>query len=136
MRPFRTIAVTVLILLACAPTEPCACTPALALGTVFGTVTDATGQPVPAVIISAGVLVPDCDGVEYPLVNDAPTVTDGAGKYRYAFRATAPVEGCAMVVALSSDAAVLASVNAPIRLAIRPRLGGRPDSVRVDLRLP
>ncbi len=137
MRPLKTVGLTVLALLSCVPTEPCACRPALGLGIVFGTVADAAGRAVPAVTLRVEAFKPDCAGVENPLVDNATTTTDGAGKYRYALRALVPAdEGCVVVTALSSDAAVLASATARLRLVPSYGVRDRPDSVRLDLRLP
>ena len=137
MRIWTIAGCTALTLLACLPTEPCACPPALGVGTVFGQVTDAAGAPVPGTTVHVAAYRTACDGVENPLIDVEERATDSQGRYRYALRTIVPSEdGCVRVAVLSAEGDTLATDAAILRFIASYGSGALPDSVRIDLRVP
>lgn len=136
MRFWTVTLLSLIALLACLPTEPCACPPALGLGTVFGQVTDETGAPVADIPIEVTAYRDACGALENPLIDVEARRTDDAGRYRYELRTIVPSQqGCIRVAALSAERDTLASADAELRF-VSSHGGDRPDSVQVDLRVP
>ncbi len=137
MRLFATVSLTIALILACSPTELCACPPALGIGTVFGTVTDAEGAAAPSLAIHVRVYQVACEAMEIAVIDAPRVVTDATGRYRYALRTIVPADdACVRVAAVSAGDDTLASATARMRLVSSYGTRERPDSVRVDLRVP
>lgn len=122
-------------LIACWPTEPCACPPALGFGTVYGRVTTAEGAPAAGALVHIYSSDLDCTGGENRLV-DLPVATAGAeGRYRYPIRSTAPDESACVRVSVIAGTDTLATGERSLRLVASYATPERPDSVRIDLQL-
>lgn len=126
---------TAAALLACWPTEPCACPPALGIGTVYGRVTAADGAPVAGIEVHIHSPYLDCTAGENTLV-DRPFATAGAdGRYRYQIRSLAPAASSCVRASVLAGSDTLATAVRSLRLVSSYGSGARPDSVRIDLQL-
>jgi hypothetical protein len=130
------------LVLACStPTDLCGCPPALGIGTVFGTVTNATGAAVTDAEVRVEARLFGCAATQPSYLVDSPvTRTDAVGRYRYEMRAASPSDSaCIRVVARRIGAAAGDSaVASAVRMRLVPSYGprARPDSVLLNLRLP
>lgn len=132
-----------LLILACtSPTDVCGCALSIGLGTIAGVVTDGASAAVANTEVRVEARIFGCqaspaNGSLSPSV----TRTDAAGRYRIGIQAVAPTDtACIRVVARrprtdggGTDSVVVAG----LRMRLVSSTGkARPDSVRIDLRLP
>ena len=133
----------VALLLACIPTEPCACTPARASLVVYGEVRSASGNPVASAVVRYVLAPPtnvtatgsacqfDASGGG---AEPAQGVADVAGRFRtLVYSDYAPGTRCLRVTAhapgAAADSASVSGLLVPFRLS-------RPDSIGVVVTLP
>lgn len=132
------VAIGAAILLACTPTEPCACPPSTSLLTVYGSIRRADLQPAAGALVSAFAWRDgQCAQGNAELVSLDPIRSDEAGAFRGLLRSiTAPGTRCLRLVAYASEPATSDSVVAT-DLIVQFRIDReRPDSLGVALRLP
>ncbi len=133
-----------LFILACSlPTDACGCPPALGIGTLAGVVTDGASSTVANTEVRVEARIFGCQASPANgSLSPSLTRTDAAGRYRIGIQAIAPTDtACIRVVArrprtdgTGTDSVVVAGLR--MRLVANYGTKVRPDSVRIDLRLP
>jgi hypothetical protein len=140
MKTVATLAATLLALACVLPTDACGCPPALGVGTVFGVVARADGEAAPGAEVRVEARLFGCASAEPNALVDPPTTrTDAAGRYRYELRAISPSDtACLRLVARAAPERSDSAVAAGGRMRLVPSYGTRvrPESLRIDLRLP
>ena len=128
-------------LLACLPTQPCACPPALTAAVLFGEVQEANGVPSPgrpvAIVIGRPSASTSCD-LTPPLEEAYPPArsTDAAGRFRAALSSPfGPGLRCVHVAAYAGEPGTSDSTVAELLLPFNSERN-RPDSAGVILTLP
>ena len=133
----RIIALGVGVLLACTPTEPCACPPATSLFRVFGRGFTANGTPAPDATIAGYAADMDCASPQWESLDAVPSGTAADGTFRSTLRSIGgPAVRCLRLVAYaaspgSSDSTVTPNLIVSFRIDRQT-----PDSLGVELHLP
>lgn len=136
-RRFRSTVCAAAILLACTPTEPCACPPATSLFLIYGKVQQADAQPaVGAQLRATAWGSSQCGDGEGPaLVSLDPLVTTASGSFRAQLRSvTGGGLRCVRLVAYTGAAGTTDSVVAPDLFLLFRSDRERPDSLGIVLR--
>jgi len=138
-------AVVALLVLACTPTEPCACTPARTSLIVYGQVRTATGQPAPGVLLRYLLSPPastssgaDACAVDSSITDADPDRdrTDAAGRFRTViYSIFGPATRCLRVIAFANESTTSSDSTRGDGLLV-PFRYPQPDSIGVVLTLP
>ena len=134
----RVIIVSATVLLACLPTEPCACPPAPSLFTLFGSVQGPDEQPAPgATIRTSAFRDTTCAGGEPDILTPNTVQSAASGAFRINLRSVySPGPRCLRIVAFAGEPTVTDSVVVP-PLVVHFRVGrDPPDSLGILVRLP
>lgn len=126
----RSLAGALVLMLAVSCQNPvCGCLSPPDVAVVYGTVTDAAGNPVADAAVRAEDSAPGC---QEPGIAVGWKETDAAGRYRAEVHALRPDSECMRAFALPPAGSTLrGSDTVPIRVTFAP--GSPVDSVRVDL---
>src|SRR5262245_56632809 len=129
---------TAAALLACLPTENCACTPHVSVSKIYGSVVRADGSVVPRALLGADASLNESCTFEHHayVVVDPPRVGDGSKVRSVLLYPGDPGRRCVRLVAYAGDAG--ASDSAVVTNLVLPFDRNRTslDSLGVILRLP
>ena len=128
------------LLVACWPTEPCACPPDRSSTIVFGQVREASGDPAAerrvAITAATPWQSPACDFSNPEPLSFAPDLTDEAGRFRAAvYSPYGPESRCLRIAAYTGTPGASDSTIALLTVTFR-RHDERSDSTGVILTLP
>jgi hypothetical protein len=124
------------VLVACLPTQPCACPPSTSLFVVFGKVLRADGQAAPGARVFGTADVTDvCTPDDAEILDVTAWPSDQGGAFRTHFRSfSSPRARCIRLVAYAGDPGVSDSVVLP-ELIVQFRIDREtPDSLGVVFR--
>jgi hypothetical protein len=134
----RALGIAAIAMLACFPTEPCACPPSTALFTRFGSVHDADGQPVAgASIVGTSWRGTACGTGPADLLVADPIRSNASGAFRGHLRSLfEPGFRCLRLVAFVTEPGVSDSASIP-DVTVYFRIDREPsDSLGVLVQLP